>query len=42
MFHADLGGVLDLLGCSAKHRGERACRHRARDAHLALAADLGA
>ncbi len=42
MLHADLGGVLHLLRRSAEHGRESACRHRARDTHLALAADLRA
>ena len=42
VLHADLGGVLDLLGRAAEHRGHGAGRHRARRADLALAADLGA
>ena len=41
MLHADLGRVLDLLGCAAHHRAQRTGGHRAGDADFALAADFG-
>src|SRR5690554_5178765 len=42
VFHADLGGVLDLGRGAAQGGGEAGGGHRAGHAHLALAADLGA
>ncbi len=42
MLHADLGGVLDLLGGAAQDLGEGARGHGAGGADLPLAADLGA
>nr|WP_232791413.1 hypothetical protein [Streptomyces capitiformicae] len=42
VFHADLGGVLDLFGAAAEDFGEGAGGHGAGGADLALAADLGA
>ena len=42
MLHRDLGGVLDLLVRAAERRAQARRRHRAGDADLALAADLGA
>ena len=41
VLHADLGGVLDLLGSASDHLGQRTGSHRAGAADLALAADLG-
>ncbi|MNM91835.1 hypothetical protein D3C81_1041450 [compost metagenome] len=41
MFHADLGGVLDLLHAAAHHFAQGAGGHRAGDADLALATDFG-
>ncbi len=42
VFHADLGGVLDLLWRASEHFAQRAGSHRAGYAYLALAAHLGA
>ncbi len=42
VLHADLGGVLHLRRGAAEHGRQRARRHRAGHAHLALAADFGA
>src|SRR5438309_4462331 len=42
MLHADLGGILDLRRRAADRRRQPRRRHRAGDADLALAADLGA
>src|SRR3546814_1805726 len=42
MLHADLGRVLDLRVGAAQGRRQPRRRHRAGDADLALAADLGA
>ena len=42
MLHADLGGVLDLLGRATQHFGQRTGGHRAGHADFALAADFGA
>src|SRR3546814_7742431 len=42
VFHADLGGILDLRVGAAERGGQPRRRHRAGDADLALAADFGA
>jgi hypothetical protein len=40
VFHADFGGVLDLIVSSVESRNQAACGHRTSDTNLTLAADL--